>query len=427
MKGVKAIPSRRFFSFLEIVIFRSVLMTVPLSSLALPSKEEASMTSSQSCNVSTNRLRVIPQASIRSDPVRIFEILCSVGEVQAVDFSSIQVDQVIIVTYFDLRAARKALIELRPDFKFMEGDSSYDFSTARSVRIKRDSNLSLDDTMNALGVYGEIERISFSGTDQLVIEFFDTRGPIAVMNALSAGGAPGYNRPAVGGDARKANYSNPPVSIASLPQACSVVGESANDFEINIEAIQSGADIRTTLMIRNIPNKYTQKVLLRIIDLCFKDKYDFFYLPIDYKHRCNVGYAFINFCDESYRESIPLFHELFNDKKWDKFNSEKICRISYARLQGQDALLEHFKSSSVMQQHKQLRPFFTRQGSGESVVSLVPPPGLDTPSVIESLWSETSTNSHMGGCSSFVIPPLSSLNLGTVEGTIYATVHAKSQ
>ena len=53
-------------------------------------------------------------------------------------------------------------------------------------------------------------------------------------------------------------------------------------------------DRRTTLMIKNIPNKYTQKMLLSTMDENFKGAYDFFYLPIDFKNKCNVGYAFIN-------------------------------------------------------------------------------------------------------------------------------------
>lgn len=411
-------------------------MTVEISSLSLPSNGLVPGTScATSMLVSTNRLRAIPSSQIRSDPVRVFEVLSSVGEIQQIDFSHAQVEQVVLVTYFDLRAARRALVELRGDFKSIEPDSTYDSSTARSVRIKRDSNLSLDDTMSALSVYGEIERISFAGADQLVIEFFDTRGPIAVMTALSCNSSVGASsvsgRGAIGGEARRANYSNPPIcpGIEDAPAQLSTAGnrQDSVDFDVNMNAILEGIDKRTTLMIRNIPNKYSQKIILRLIDLRFKDKYDFFYLPIDYKHRCNVGYAFINFC-----EPMPIieFFKLLNDKKWDKFNSEKICKISYARLQGQDALLEHFKSSSVMQQHKQMRPFFVKGSpSGDSIATgtsaglLGGTASYIDGSVIESVWSETSQGTTGAGSTSPNLPPLASLNLGTVEGSIYGAVH----
>jgi hypothetical protein len=38
------------------------------------------------------------------------------------------------------------------------------------------------------------------------------------------------------------------------------------NFVVNVDAIAAGADQRTTLMIRNIPNKYNQKTLLQVID-----------------------------------------------------------------------------------------------------------------------------------------------------------------
>lgn len=44
---------------------------------------------------------------------------------------------------------------------------------------------------------------------------------------------------------------------------------------------------------------------------------------------CNVGYAFINFIDSSY---IRMFVEDLNNKRWERFNSEKICEIRYARI-----------------------------------------------------------------------------------------------
>jgi len=107
-------------------------------------------------------------------------------------------------------------------------------------------------------------------------------------------------------------------------------------------------------MIRNIPNKYSQKMLLAAVDERHRGTYDFFYLPIDFKNKCNVGYAFINFIN--YR-SIVQFYEEFNNKKWEKFNSEKVCEITYARIQGKAALIGHFQNSSLMSyEDKKCRP-----------------------------------------------------------------------
>jgi hypothetical protein len=120
-----------------------------------------------------------------------------------------------------------------------------------------------------------------------------------------------------------------------------------SQFVINLDAVRLDLDTRTTIMIKNIPNKYTQKMLLNTINRKFRGAYDFLYLPIDFKNRCNVGYAFLNFVHYSY---IPDFYHEFDGKKWEKFNSEKICALAYARIQGRLALLNHFQTSSVMQQ-----------------------------------------------------------------------------
>lgn len=52
---------------------------------------------------------------------------------------------------------------------------------------------------------------------------------------------------------------------------------------------------KKTFMIKNIPNKYTKNMLLNEIRVGFSDLFDFFYLQIDPKTLCNMGYAFINF------------------------------------------------------------------------------------------------------------------------------------
>ncbi|XP_024027450.1 protein MEI2-like 1 isoform X2 [Morus notabilis] len=124
-------------------------------------------------------------------------------------------------------------------------------------------------------------------------------------------------------------------------------------YELDVDRLAHGEDSRTTLMIKNIPNKYTSKMLLAAIDEYCRGTYDFLYLPIDFKNKCNVGYAFINMIDP--RQIIP-FHQAFNGKKWEKFNSEKVASLAYARIQGKTALISHFQNSSLMNEDKRCRP-----------------------------------------------------------------------
>lgn len=112
-------------------------------------------------------------------------------------------------------------------------------------------------------------------------------------------------------------------------------------------------DFRTTLMIRNIPNKYTQKMLLESIDMIIPGSYNFFYLPIDFQNQCNVGYAFINMCNTKY---IPALYERFHNRGWELFNSEKICEVAYARIQGLQKLVDHFRNSSLLSEDEKVRP-----------------------------------------------------------------------
>ncbi|GLT60283.1 hypothetical protein SLA2020_330550 [Shorea laevis] len=124
-------------------------------------------------------------------------------------------------------------------------------------------------------------------------------------------------------------------------------------YELDIDCIICGEDSRTTLMIKNIPNKYTSKMLLAAINEHCQGTYDFIYLPIEFKNKCNVGYAFINMIDP--QQIIP-FHKAFNGKKWEKFNSEKVALLAYARIQGKAALIAHFQNSSLMNEDKRCHP-----------------------------------------------------------------------
>jgi len=143
--------------------------------------------------------------------------------------------------------------------------------------------------------------------------------------------------------------------------------DGGNLFDIDVNRIESSG--RTTLMIKNIPNKYNQGLIMETVDANHWGKYDFFYLPIDFKNNCNVGYAFVNFRDPRF---IAPFYEEFNGKKWEKFNSEKICEIKYARIQGRDNLIQHFEYSSVMNQaDKKLKPVILPKMDFSTIDALV--------------------------------------------------------
>lgn len=116
-------------------------------------------------------------------------------------------------------------------------------------------------------------------------------------------------------------------------------------YELDIEKIKRGEDLRTTVMVRHIPNKYNQKMLLQEINKRHQGKYDFFYLPIDYQNSANVGYAFINFVHHLF--ILDFYHE-FHNRRWQNFNSKKRCDIKYGRIQGLEDLKRHFQQSSVM-------------------------------------------------------------------------------
>ena len=114
---------------------------------------------------------------------------------------------------------------------------------------------------------------------------------------------------------------------------------------VNLMDIFQCKDLRTTLMIKNIPNKYTLTSFLEEINQNFKNTYDIFYLPIDYINKCNLGFAFINFVEPFH---IILFYEKYRGKKWKKFNSDKICELLYAKFQGRKELISHFEKGKVL-------------------------------------------------------------------------------
>jgi hypothetical protein len=116
------------------------------------------------------------------------------------------------------------------------------------------------------------------------------------------------------------------------------------NMNLDINKVISLEDKRTTIMIKNIPNKFNKDLLLSIINQNFKGTYDLFILPTDINKFKNFGYSFINFTSSYY---IPYFYYMFNGKMWSSTNSKKVCELTYSKVQGKKNLLGHYPSKIV--------------------------------------------------------------------------------
>ncbi|XP_034681836.1 protein terminal ear1 homolog [Vitis riparia] len=151
--------------------------------------------------------------------------------------------------------------------------------------------------------------------------------------------------------------------------------------------IQPGSN-DTTVMIRNVPNKYTREMLLQFLDEhCMKENqklglenseeadqeerivsaFDFLYLPIDFDTGMNKSYAFVNF---THPKAVWRFHFASHNQKWELFHSKKIREIVCAKIQGKEALVKHFEKMSFACEWDEFLPLCfspARDGSRELV------------------------------------------------------------
>eukprot|EP00929_Paragymnodinium_shiwhaense_P012637 TRINITY_DN12005_c0_g1_i1.p1 TRINITY_DN12005_c0_g1~~TRINITY_DN12005_c0_g1_i1.p1 ORF type:complete len:527 (+),score=86.76 TRINITY_DN12005_c0_g1_i1:195-1775(+) len=118
-----------------------------------------------------------------------------------------------------------------------------------------------------------------------------------------------------------------------------VDGSSAADKEPKAEP--------TTVMLRNIPNRYTQSMLLKLLEeRGYAGLYDFVYLPMDFRNGVNLGYAFVNLLRH---EDALAFMEMFQGFSQWVVDSVKVCETSWAHPH--QGLLEHverYRNSPVM-------------------------------------------------------------------------------
>lgn len=133
----------------------------------------------------------------------------------------------------------------------------------------------------------------------------------------------------------------PEPQIAMRPAASEVSHDGASSSQgwvsVHDAAVLAG---KTTVMVKNVPVKYTQRKLLReFLSAGFHGKMDFIYLPIDPRSRCSRGFAFCNF---SSPEVTQEFFSAFHKKFLHSYDSEVPLEVAAAEIQGFEANAEHY-------------------------------------------------------------------------------------
>lgn len=123
---------------------------------------------------------------------------------------------------------------------------------------------------------------------------------------------------------------------------------------VSIQKILDGIDVRTTIMLRNVPNHWVVENLKAILDRTSWGRYDFSYLRIDFERGTNVGYAFVNFAEAS--DIVPFFQRYIGHEWQPGSYGNKRAQVSYATIQGYDCLVQKFRNSAIMDEFYDYRP-----------------------------------------------------------------------
>eukprot|EP00928_Gymnodinium_smaydae_P050335 TRINITY_DN3389_c1_g1_i1.p1 TRINITY_DN3389_c1_g1~~TRINITY_DN3389_c1_g1_i1.p1 ORF type:complete len:453 (+),score=59.14 TRINITY_DN3389_c1_g1_i1:60-1418(+) len=132
-------------------------------------------------------------------------------------------------------------------------------------------------------------------------------------------------------------------------------------------------DQRTTVMLRNLPHNYTSLTMMRKMDAAgFRGKYDFLYLPMDFKAPTNLGFCFVNMTDPAHVSPFWAYFDGYS--KWGGPSKNK-CSVTWSsKLQGLEANIERYRNSPVMDESvpEGYKPRVFRDG----VQIPFPPPSL---------------------------------------------------
>lgn len=136
-------------------------------------------------------------------------------------------------------------------------------------------------------------------------------------------------------------------ALSEYTGMCQAKEKQVNRLSFPTNELGQYGDDRTTIMMRNIPNVYSSQLLVELLEMSgFSGRFDFAYLPIDFRSGVNLGYAFVNLLSNNdAQQFIDFFHGF---REW-ACESLKICEVSWAHPhQGLEAHVDRYRNSPVM-------------------------------------------------------------------------------
>jgi len=112
--------------------------------------------------------------------------------------------------------------------------------------------------------------------------------------------------------------------------------EKYTKFDIVLARIQEGKDIRTTVMIRNLPKWFTEDDVLEFLRKCkMTGRFDFFHMPQAKRGAANqhCGFAFVNCLLPQDVQHFYLCAQAVAADHYKQFMNKKSMGLSYARFQ----------------------------------------------------------------------------------------------
>ena len=159
-----------------------------------------------------------------------------------------------------------------------------------------------------------------------------------------------------------------PPSVAASLSGAGHPSDPAADFLTEFdpaEAAAGGPRARTTVMIRNIPCRWTAEDLLAVLSGFIRHSWDLLYMPCKNSDVAHAGYAFMNF--RAPQDTLGLFNAM-HGRCWPNTRSSKICEVRYARIQGRHLLTHLFSHGAPGSTAAAFRGYLAFPANGSVIV-----------------------------------------------------------